>query len=144
MENLIEFVKNVGPAVGTIAAVLLLGALLAALGKWGSRKVWRRRFTEIFGFTPEKDWQGRMIQKQDVDYRLRLLAGYFDRACKTENAIFTRHSQSNPGSFSQKEELAKLRNARTRVQGTKKAFWTAHKAAQILGFSVDKKHGDYL
>lgn len=143
MENLIEVIKAVGPAVGIIAVVLLV-ALAIVLGNWGAKKVWRRRFTEIFGFAPEKDWPGRMIQKQDVVKVLGRLAYAFDRACKTENAIFGKHTNPNPGYFSQEEELRKLRNARESVQRTKREFWTAHKAADVSGFSVEEKYDDYL
>ena len=143
MTNLIEFVKAVGPAVGITAAVVLLGVLGTVLGRWGAKKVWKERFVKLFHIKPEDTYTARKFQQPTVDRVLRSLARAFDTMVKKENALVDAYT-GTPTRVSEEYDLKEYKKNKERLLAAKTEFWTAHKAAALMGFSIRKKYTDYL
>lgn len=136
-------VKTIGPVVGIVAAVVILGVVATVLGKWLGKRRWRNRFVVAFGFAPEDTWAARSFQQPEVGRELKRLAEALDVRVKREDNLLRRYTSGEYGPTPLRD-LEIYKTNRAELLAAKTEFWTAHRAASLVHFDVKEKYTDYL
>lgn len=142
---MLETIKAIGPVLGIVAAVVILGVVATALGKWVGRRRWQRRFVYAFGFKPEDTWTARSFQQPEVDAELKRLAQALDARIQVEDNLVRRYTSGDSSSMrTPLRDLESYKTNRSELLAAKSEFWTAHRAASLAHFDVKEKYSDYL
>lgn len=135
-----------------IVSILVVGFVLWLLheriAEWIKNKIFWVRcpklFENYFGFPPETDRQLRDLQLiKVVTPWLKTTAYDLHKAYNKETELLTAISRGNtPHNFPHsREELLQARSQKEHLEST---FYTAKRAAKMLGYTVLDGYGDYI